>query len=70
MTAGTLQEFVMTDAPDRHPMMAGLALILAMLLCLLFWAGVAWAVVPKGWIVWPKAHGCVVTTTREIPTSP
>jgi hypothetical protein len=64
--AGTqLQEFVMTDAPDRS-LMAGLTLILAMLLSLLFWAGVAWAVIPKGWIVWPKVAGCVVATTREI----
>ena len=47
----------MTNARDRSPY-AGLALVLATLFGLLFWAGVAYAVIPRNWIIWPIAHGC------------
>ena len=47
----------MTDTRDRSPY-AGLALVLALFFCLLLWAGVAYAVIPKNWIIWPIAHGC------------
>jgi len=48
----------MTDTRDRSPY-AGVALVLAMIFGLLFWAGVAYAFVPKSWIIWSRARGCV-----------
>jgi hypothetical protein len=56
--------FAMTHIRDRSPY-AGLALVLATIFGLLFWAGVAYAVVPKSWITWPKVRGCVAVQADQ-----
>ena len=43
---------VMSDRCDRSPY-AGFALVLATLFGCLFWAGIGYALLPKGWISWP-----------------
>ena len=50
----------MTNTRDRNPLV-GLALVLTMLFGLLFWAGIAYAVIPADWITWPKAPACAET---------
>jgi hypothetical protein len=54
----------MTDARDRSPY-AGVALVLALIFGLVFWAGVAYAVIPKNWLVWPKVAGCIAPPGPE-----
>jgi hypothetical protein len=58
------ERFAMTDTRDRSRF-AGLALVLATIFGLLFWVGVAYAVVPKSWITWPKVHGCVAVQADQ-----
>ena len=59
--------FAMSTTRYRN-LPAALGPVLAVLFGLLFWGSVAYAVLPMGWITWPKARACAAAAIPARPS--